>query len=136
MSWWSEIKKLLWGIPSHDKRTFEVNGRTLKALRKVAERERRAPDEMAARLLNEALQERLTADEALERWKALTPREQQVTALICLGYTSSQIAARLMISPETVKTHARNTLYKYNVPNRQELRYALANWDFSGWDEG
>ncbi len=77
---------------------------------------------------------RLHADEALECWKRLTQREQQVAALICLGYTSSEIAARLMISPETVKTHARNTLYKFNVTNRQELRYALSNWDFSGWD--
>jgi DNA-binding CsgD family transcriptional regulator len=57
-----------------------------------------------------------------------------VTALTCLGYTNRQIAARLVLSPETVKTHLRNVLRKFDLPTKAELRRALADWDFGDWD--
>jgi DNA-binding CsgD family transcriptional regulator len=69
----------------------------------------------------------------MARWYSLSPREQQVAALICLNYTSRQIAARLRISPETVKTHTRNLLSKFDLRTRVELRELLADWDFSAW---
>ena len=42
--------------------------------------------------------------------QALTPRERQVMTLIASGLTSEQIAERLVVSGETVRTHARNAL--------------------------
>jgi len=56
----------------------------------------------------------------------LTPREQDVTALICLNFTSRQIAARLHIFPETVKTHVERVLSKFNVPDHNTLRMLLS----------
>ena len=53
--------------------------------------------------------------------------------MICLGYTSPQIAVRLGISRETVKSHAGNILSKGQLRNREELRALFAGWDFSAW---
>ena len=55
-------------------------------------------------------------------------------ALVCLGYTNRQIAARLVISVETVKSHIRNILYKFNLHSKRELGLLLGDWDFSAWD--
>jgi DNA-binding CsgD family transcriptional regulator len=69
------------------------------------------------------------------RWDTLTPREQQVAALACLGYTNQEIAQQLVISVNTVRSHMRSILDKYRVANKAELRLALAAWDFQGWLE-
>jgi DNA-binding CsgD family transcriptional regulator len=106
----------------------------LRSVRDLAERERRPPEEVILSLLNQALQERQAAERGWQRWQALTQREQQVTALVCLNYTGRQMAARLVVSPETVKTHVRNVLRKFGLRTRQELRQALAGWDFSAWE--
>lgn len=67
------------------------------------------------------------------RWDSLTPREQQVAALACLGYTNDEIATYLVISVNTVRSHMRSILDKYHVTSKAELRLILANWDFAGW---
>ncbi len=69
------------------------------------------------------------------RWLELTPREQQVAALACLGYTNQAIAAHLVISVNTVRSHMRRVLDKYQVTSKAELRLILANWDFDAWVE-
>ncbi len=69
------------------------------------------------------------------RWLALTPREQQVAALTCLGYTNQQIAHQLVISVNTVRSHIRNVLDKYQVASKAELRLVLAEWNFDSWIE-
>jgi len=63
----------------------------------------------------------------------LTPRQQQTAALACLNFTNRQIAARLGISPQTVKTHIRNLLHRFDLHSKAELRQVLADWDFSEW---
>lgn len=68
-------------------------------------------------------------------WNSLSLREQQVTALVCLGYRSDEIASRLSISYETVRTHCKHVYAKFGL-NRQGLRLALKDWDFQGWLEG
>ncbi len=131
---WKRIVEFFWprrGAP----RTFHLDEGLVRSLDDLAQREQRRPDELAVSLLEEALMERGASDLRMQRWRDLTPREQQVAALICLNYTTGQIAARLAISPETVKSHAHNALYKLGVRNRQELRRALARWDFSDWDD-
>jgi len=69
------------------------------------------------------------------QWETLTPREQQVAALACLGYTNSEIAHHLIISVNTVRSHIRNILEKYQVSSKSELRLMLAKWDFHAWLE-
>lgn len=69
------------------------------------------------------------------RWESLTPREQQVAAWTCLGYTNDEIAGGLVISINTVRSHMRSILEKYEVSSKAELRLALSGWDFTGWVE-
>ena len=89
--------------------------------------------QVAQDLLKTALIDRQVAETNLERWRALTPRQQQVAALACLNFTNRQIAGRLGISPQTVKAHMRNLLHRFGLHSKAELRQALENWDFSEW---
>jgi DNA-binding CsgD family transcriptional regulator len=57
-----------------------------------------------------------------QRLKQLTRRERQAAALVCLRYTTRQIARQLHISPGTVRTHVRAALVKRGLPNRAALR--------------
>ena len=114
-------------------RPAAVDDALLRSLRDLAAREQRPPEEVILSLLNQALQERQAAEAGWQRWQSLTPREQQVAALVCLNHTGRQIAARLSISPETVKTHVGNLLRKFGLRTRLELRQSLAGWDFSAW---
>jgi DNA-binding CsgD family transcriptional regulator len=77
----------------------------------------------------------LTQKELQERWSSLSHREQQVTALICLGYRNYEIAQTLNIAPETVKTHLQHIFDKFRLRGSKELRFALKNWDFVDWWE-
>ncbi len=52
--------------------------------------------------------------------KTLTPREQEVLALIGEGLTNQEIADRLVIELGTVKNHVHNILRKLDVRSREE----------------
>jgi DNA-binding CsgD family transcriptional regulator len=104
-------------------------------LRRLAETTGISKQKVAEDLLKSALVDRQVAETHLERWRALTPRQQQVAALACLNFTNRQIAARLRISPQTVKSHMRNLLHRFDLHSKEELRQALADWDFSEWTE-
>jgi DNA-binding NarL/FixJ family response regulator len=51
----------------------------------------------------------------------LTPREAEVLELLQDGATNAQIAHRLSIGIETVRTHARNIYRKLGIASRREL---------------
>lgn len=48
----------------------------------------------------------------------LSARGRQVLALLAEGYGNKEIAQRLQVGPETVKTHLRNVLVALNARNR------------------
>ena len=50
----------------------------------------------------------------------LTERESEVLTLMVVGLTNTQIAARLTVSPSTVKSHVSNILSKLGVASRSE----------------
>ncbi|MEX0660163.1 MAG: response regulator transcription factor [Balneolaceae bacterium] len=57
---------------------------------------------------------------------AITKREKEILALIVDGYTSSQIAKILHISPRTVETHRSNLMHKLDIKNTAGLvRFAM-----------
>ncbi|GAB4482317.1 MAG: hypothetical protein Kow0088_25190 [Anaerolineales bacterium] len=107
-----------------------------RVLEELAEQEGRSAQQIATDLLRYALSARYAAQEYFRRWQRLSRREQQVVALLCLGYTYREIADQLIISYDTVKTHARNALNKFELRNLSEMRQALADWDFSAWQPG
>ena len=51
----------------------------------------------------------------------LTPREREILHLVALGRSSPEIAAELVISPETVRTHVRNAMAKLGARTRAQL---------------
>lgn len=115
-------------------RSFELDQELLQTLQGLAEQEQRPAEDVAADLLSIGLAQQHASQELILRWQSLSPREQDVAAQVCLNLTNRQIASRLGISPETVKTHVRNVLYKFNLHSKGELRMALAGWDFSSWE--
>jgi DNA-binding NarL/FixJ family response regulator len=51
----------------------------------------------------------------------LTDREREVMALVAEGLSNDEIAARLVISPATAKTHVSRTMIKLNARDRAQL---------------
>ncbi len=62
------------------------------------------------------------------------PREKEVAALVCLGCTNRQAAARMSVTPATVKFHLHNVLEKFSLESRSQLQKMLEGWDFSAWE--
>ena len=113
---------------------YELSESLHSTLVSLSQQEDRPEDQLAEALLASGLNTYYSQDEHWQRWQSLTPREQDAAALACLGYTNKQIALRMSISPETVKTHLRNGLAKFGLHSRSELRLLLENWDFSAWE--
>jgi len=73
-------------------------------------------------------------NELYQWWIMLSPREQDVTALTCLKYTNSQMAAHLGLSIFTVNTYIEKVLIRLGLQSKADLRVVFANWDFSAWE--
>ena len=99
------------------------------AAREKRKQKKRTSDSQPDNLPND-----LNSDEHYHLWIRLSPREQDVTALTCLKYTNAQIAARLGLSIETVRTYLDNALNKLSLQNKADLRVFFAGWDFSEWE--
>ncbi len=60
--------------------------------------------------------------------KNLTKREREILALVAEGLSNREIAEKLVLSPETVKSHVAAILEKLNVSDRtQAAIYAVRN---------
>ena len=121
---WRQLSK-----PLRRKRAFALDAETYKSLQLIAEREQTTPEQVAARLFEFAIHEQDLQTGALRYWEDLTPRQKQVVAHICRRDTDRQIAAALHIAPNTVKSHVKTILEKYQVNSRAELRLLMAPWD-------
>ncbi len=53
---------------------------------------------------------------------ALTPREEDVSALVARGCTNKEVAAELFLTVKTVEYHLRNIYTKLDITSRQQLR--------------
>ena len=118
-----------------ESRIFLQDEEIVSIVRKVAEQQGRSEEEIIADFTKAGWGQLQQETEMVERWDSLSHREQQVVALICLGYRNYQIAETLVIAPETVKTHLRNIFAKFNLHSSKELRLALKEWNFVEWWE-
>ena len=90
------------------------------AVRVTARGESIVPPAMLGPLLRRLIQRRRDAAEAGERLSALTRREREVFGLLVDGQDHDAIAATLVISPETARTHVQRILRKLDVHSRAE----------------
>ena len=90
------------------------------AIRVTARGESVVPPAMLGPLLRRLIQRRRDAAEASERLSGLTRREREVFGLLVEGQDQDAIAATLVISPETARTHVQRILRKLDVHSRAE----------------
>ena len=68
---------------------------------------------------------------------ALTRREREILGSLAEGMSGAQIAEKLVLSPETVRTHVRNAMTKLGAPTRsQAVALALQQRVISADPEG
>jgi DNA-binding CsgD family transcriptional regulator len=99
----------------------------------IAHQVKRPVQEIQADLLAAGLARRDAHVEFWQRWQSLSPREQEVAAFTCLGYTNRQMAFQLKLAPDTIKGYVRQVLIKFKLHSKAELRLHLEGWDFSQW---
>jgi DNA-binding NarL/FixJ family response regulator len=68
--------------------------------------------------VDERLKPLMAARFASDRIGVLSPREREVLDLLAKGLNGEEIAKRLVLSPETVRTHVRNAMEKLEANTR------------------
>ncbi|MBI3361642.1 MAG: response regulator transcription factor [Chloroflexi bacterium] len=130
---WPEMLVLVLTMHRSDEYFFEVlkagaSGYVLKAaetneligaIRAVARGEVFLHPTMAGQLLKDYLS-RSSEPEAGAQ-PALTPREKEILCLLAEGYSNTEIAERLVVSPSTIHSHRTNLMKKLNLSSRHEL---------------
>ena len=61
------------------------------------------------------------SDPSAETRPTLTPRQQEVVALVAAGLPNDEIATRLGLSQRTVERHVSDVLVRWSLPNRTAL---------------
>jgi DNA-binding NarL/FixJ family response regulator len=100
----------------------------IKGIRKVYQGELWA-DSVTMTQVVDSLSKRFRIDPRPEKnRKDLSDRELEVVALVAVGHRNKEIANKLFISEQTVKTHLTNIFQKLQVADRLELAlYAIRN---------
>ena len=102
-----------------------VQEETLRAIRAVASGEAIFGPAVAARLLHYFASSRPTAKSGpAQFFPELTEREYEILTLIAQRKSNADIAARLVLSPKTVRNHVSNILSKLQVADRTEAMHA------------
>ncbi|GAA2454919.1 response regulator transcription factor [Actinomadura vinacea] len=95
--------------------------RLFDAVRVIAAGEALLAPAVTRRLISEFAQLKPSADVApASRLTGLTPRETQVLRLVAEGLSNPEIAARLVVTEETVKTHVSHILAKLALRDRTQ----------------
>jgi len=91
------------------------------AVRVIAAGEALLAPTVTRRLIREFARQRPTTDSSrAARLATLTPRETQVLRLVAEGLSNPEIAARLVVTEETVKTHVSRVLAKLGLRDRTQ----------------
>jgi DNA-binding NarL/FixJ family response regulator len=96
--------------------------RLFDAVRVIAAGEALLAPSVTRRLIGEFARQRPRAavSESAAKLSSLTPREIEVLRLIAEGLSNSEIAARLVVTEETVKTHVSRILGKVGLRDRTQ----------------
>lgn len=118
----------------HRRRVVMMDEETIMSLRQLADIKKTTPEEVLGGLVEAAFKGKEPENLAMQYWLALSDREKRVSALICAGWPTEQIAARLGVAPSTVKTYVKKIFVKFHVHDRKILREMLASYDLSEFE--
>lgn len=95
-----------------------------------------AGEQLADQLLQVAAGRKVGLDDAVRTRRkgpgdSLSLREQEVLALLALGYSNPEIANELFLSVDTVKTYVRRVFAKLGVNNRTNAALLAARYDLA-----
>ncbi|MEU5877318.1 response regulator transcription factor [Spirillospora sp. NPDC047279] len=90
------------------------------AVRVVARGDSLLAPQVTGRLIREFTQQRRNRPQAPEALSTLTARETEVLVLIAGGLSNGEIAARLVVSEHTVKTHVARVFTKLGLRDRAQ----------------
>ena len=133
MSIWRKLLSVIGLRPISAPRKHLVSESMQVTLTTLAQHDGRPKDDLIQDLLAAGLTQYYESEDLWRKWRSITTREQDVAALVCLGFSNREIAARLNVSPNTVKSRLHNVLRKFNIHKRTDLRVMLSDWDFSAW---
>jgi DNA-binding NarL/FixJ family response regulator len=105
------------GVLSKDAEAAEL----IDAIQLLARGNALLPAGIARRLLAEVPAEPPPREHSLEELSELTDREREVVALVARGLSNGEIAAQLVISPATAKTHVSRSMVKLHARDRSRL---------------
>jgi DNA-binding NarL/FixJ family response regulator len=94
--------------------------RLFDAVRVIAAGQALLAPTVTRRLISEFAQQHRTAGPAAPALDVLTPRETQVLRLIAEGLSNLEIATRLLVTEQTVKTHVSRLLAKLGLRDRTQ----------------
>ena len=96
----------------------------VQAVREVAAGRRYLSSSLSERAIEAYIQK--ATDVTPDPYEMLTNREREVLHLAAEGYTNTEIADQLSISPRTAETHRANLMHKLGLRTHTDLiRYAL-----------
>lgn len=116
------------------KRRYHVDLDMAEYLQDIAIEQDSNPENVAKEIFAKGIVSHFQNKHLHQIWGQLTPRQQEVAALVCLGYMNKEIGDKLKISPNTVKSHVSHVMSKLGVNGRNEIQLMLEDWDFSEWD--
>jgi RNA polymerase sigma factor (sigma-70 family) len=131
--WLARLRRL--APPGRAGLTVELDGQLALHLRRAARARDRSPQTLAQDLLTRALEREALRRHAEAVLASLTPREREITWLAARGRTNQEIAAQLVISPETVKSHVRSALGKFGLHSKSDLRMLLLDLGLRWWQQ-
>jgi len=135
MPLWERFRRLWKRSQPERNRPYNLDDPFHIELNNIAIQENRTQEEITANVLAAGMYQYRRKDELLRLWYSLSLRERDVTALTCLGLTNRQMAARMGISPETVKSYLETALHKLGLRSKAELRVLFANMGFEAWEK-
>jgi DNA-binding NarL/FixJ family response regulator len=92
----------------------------LRAVRVIAEGEALLSPRVTRRLIGEFAR-RARPGRSVRELDLLTAREREIVALVAEGLSNDEIAARLVVSPATAKTHVSRAMVKLAARDRAQL---------------
>ena len=119
-----EERAVTWGIRGFFYESDSIE-QMVKGIQSIFKGEMWLSREIMAKCL---MAQRSNGDTSKKEMVFLTQRELEILSMVVSGATNEEIAARVCISPHTVKTHIYNIFKKINVPNRlQAALWAAKN---------